>query len=359
MKAGIRSCVVILGARSVLLSAVAFFLAMLPLQGTAFLQTLDGVEVKIQAQPQTATVGDPIQIDLEFALHKGTQLEFPRLPSQVGDFTILETYQGPTVPPAQGTSKSQPSSSSPGAASEGRTQYRARVVAAAYKTGELDFPSLSFVVRDADGKATEVSSPPVRIRIASVLTGKDLSLKDLKKQAEIEEPFSWLLWFALGLSALLLLLLGWWMRRRRRQPLPAAIRQGMDPLVLAESELRILIESALLGEGFYKEFYVTLADIIRKLLEPTYGIQTLERTTAEIVDALRRDSGSLSSGPGGTGIDQIETFLLSCDMVKFARYTPSRNDNDEAIKTAFAILENCRKWRHAAVSATAPVAGVS
>lgn len=324
-------------------------------QATAPPQLPPGVEIKIQAQPLEATVGDPIQIDLDFTLPNGYRLQFPQLPAQVGEFTVLETYPGPEVPTPQ--TKGKPSSAPvarTGAAGSGMLHHHARIVAAVYKTGEFDFPALAFVLRDGGGKEVSVSTPPVRIRIKSVLTENDLALRDLKKQAEIQEPVRWLLWLALGTAVLVLALLAWWSVKRRRRPAAApSIHPELDPLDLAEAELRNLIGRGLLEKGLVKQFYVDLSDIMKKALEASYGIQTIEKTTVEIIDTL-------AAGPEPASLERIETVLLSCDIVKFARYIPSLAEDEEVVKEAFQILRDCRMRQQPAVTAAeVPVAGVS
>lgn len=325
-------------------------------QGTSPAQLPPGVEVKIQAQPLKATVGDPIQINLDFTLPRGYQLQFPQLPTQVGEFSVLD---GPAVPPQQASGKA-PSSPPPatGTRDSGMLHQRARIVVAVYKTGEFDFPTLPFVLRDPVGKSVEVSSPPVKIRIESILDEKDLSLKDLKKQAEIEEPVRSLFWFALGGAALALTLgAWWWVKRRRRPAFIPSVQYDVDPLDLAEANLRDLIGRGLLEKGLVKQFYVHLSDITKKALEAGYGIQTVEKTTLEIVSALSIAPGADAARIEPASLEPIETLLLSCDIVKFARYVPSRAENDEAVTRAFGILADCRTRRQSAVPGAAPVGG--
>jgi hypothetical protein len=58
-------------------------------------------------------------------------------------------------------------------------------------------------------------------------------------------------------------------------------------------------------------------------------------------------------------LEPIESLLLSCDLVKFARYIPSRLENEGSVKQAFQILVDCRTGRQPVPSSVAPVAGVS
>lgn len=320
------------------------------------------VAVKVQAQPLTATVGDPIRIDFEFTSPRGYQLQFPRLPAQVGGFTILETYPGPDIPAQQAPGKvSSPATAPAGAQDSDVLHLRARIVAAVYRIGEFEFPAMTFILREAGGKEAQVSSPAIKIRIESVLSDKDLNLKDLKKQAEIEEPANWLLWSALGMLAILLLLflIHRWMKRRRRPALAMPVQLDMDPLDLAEAELRDLLSRGVLERSLVKQFYVSLSDILKKALETSYGMPTIEKTTGEIVFTLSKPPGPGASALDPQSLELIETVLLSCDLVKFARYIPSRAENDEAVKQAWQVLADCRTRRQLIASPAALVAGVS
>jgi hypothetical protein len=302
-----------------------------------------GFDVKVQVQPQTANVGDPIQVDFDFTLPAGFQLKFPNIEPQIGEFTVLEKHPGPTLP---GTAEPAASDSQ-----GGLRHHRARLVVAVYKTGEFEFPALAFMLHSTDGKETAAPSPAVKIRIASVLPPGDSSLKDLKKQAEIPESVRWLLWIGLAAAALALAAAVWWRRKHRRAPAATAVALApqVDPLDLAEAEYRDLLKRRLIEKGMIKQFYVEISEIIKRALEAGYGVPTVERTTAEIMEDYARAS------QGGT--EQIETFLLSCDMVKFARYVPSASETDDCIQKAGRILAECRARRVSSQATQAPVAG--
>jgi hypothetical protein len=188
-----------------------------------------------------------------------------------------------------------------------------------------------------------VSTPGVSIRVESVLTAEDEEIKDLKAQAEIEAPINWPLWLSLAALALAAAGLGWWLLRRRRRPdaAPAPMPQ-QDPLEAAEADLRELLRMGHLESGRVKQFYVSLSEIVKKILEAGYGIQTIEKTTAEILVDLTE---KLQDLPARQQSEEIEKFLLSCDLVKFAKYLPSKFENDAAVQEAFTILEECRRVR--------------
>ena len=330
-------------------------------QGSSSPPLPQGVEVTAQAVQSEATVGDLIQINLDFTLPEHYQLQFPQLPEQVGQFTILEVREGPEPPAPQETGKdTSPRQEPPGGRQPAVRHHRARIVVAVYKTGAFEFPGLSFRLLDPNGNATEISSPAVPIRIRSVLSQEDQSLKDLKKQAEIAAPPRWLLWLGLGIAAVLFaLLLAWWRRRRQAPALPAPSGlPDMDPLDFAESCLRDLAGQGLPEKGMVKQFYVRLSEILKNILEATYGITTAEKTTGEVIHALLTLPGEGRDGIPPAERERIEILLLSSDIVKFARYIPSLAENEDTLKAAFQLLADCRAMRQSIPSGAATGAGV-
>jgi hypothetical protein len=312
------------------------------------------VEIRVQAAPEKATVGDPIQIDLDISLPKGWQAETPKLESRLGDFEILRYYPGPDVPGGE----LSPARSGPSSSGETAGHYKARVVAALYRTGAFEFPALEISLRAPDGKTSKVFSNPVKIQIVSVLAGTDPQLKALKKQAEIQAPVDWLFWTAIGLLLAICAGLAWMLYLKRRRPASSVLAQPQpDPLVMAEADLRALIGRGLLDRGFVKQFYVALSEILKRILQAGMGVHTIEKTTSEIMDELRHRQAMAGAADY---LDLIEAVLIGCDLVKFAKYVPSRVENDESIKNALRILEAAKRQKSAPPALDQPAAaGVS
>jgi len=286
-----------------------------------------GVEIRIDAVPPKATIGDLIQIDLDLTLPAGYQARIPEPGTGTGDFSILDFLPGPQIPKARGASQPEQSQES------SVRHHRARISAAVYKTGTFVFPSLPILLRTDKGTEIQVYSPPVNVEIQSVLTGADQDLKDLKRQAEIREPGRWSLWIALTAAACLVAFIVWRIRQRRRHRDLLPARPGRDPLEAAAADLHNLIARGLPERGSEKEFYVLLSQIIKRIIEIGYRIHTAEQTTSEIMDSLGRNHQAAGS------LEPIESFLLRCDMVKFAKYVPSKNEQEAACTDALGILK--------------------
>ncbi len=295
-----------------------------------------GLQIRIEATPKVAHVGDHIRIDLDLTMPAGCRAEILKPEKQIGEFFISEFFPGPALPES-GKGQETAGPGTPG--DQGLVHHQARILAAVYRTGSFTFPPLQIRFKTAEGNLIAASSPPVEIEIHSVLSNRDRDLRDLKKQAEIPEPVRWLLWLSILAALAILGISGWlfWKKGRNRgRPIPETPPQ--DLLDAAESDLRELLARGLPEGATVKYFYIRLSEIAKRILEAGYGISAAERTTSEIME-------SLSSQPGRKpeDMERIESFLLRCDIVKFAKYIPSRAEHEDAGKDALQILKMVRE----------------
>jgi len=291
------------------------------------------VSLQLQAHPTTATVGDPVRIEMDIAMPEGYQVEVPRPAAENGDFRILDFSSG--LIPAPSGAEQAPKS----APAKPIVRHRTRIAIAVYRTGKFSFPAIPVTIKTAEGTEIAAQSPTVEIEIRSVLTEKDPVLKDLKKQAELKEPVRWLLWAGLiAACAVFAALLRHYRRRKRKAPLPLTPAQTQSLLDRAETDLRRLLARGLPGSGEEKAFYVALSEIVKKILEGAYGIHTAEQTTSEIMESLQD-----RTEPDTEGRRLIEDFLSRCDIVKFARYAPTTAEHEAASQSALQILAEARK----------------
>jgi hypothetical protein len=314
------------------LSAVAalgcILLFWLPGKTAAQQDLPSGVNIQLEATPKKATVGDPIQLNLDITTPPAYRTEILQPEMQAGDFAILSFSPQPSATEPKGTLQ----------------HHRAKIIAAIYKTGTFVFPPVRIILEDGAGKKIQISSPSVGIEIQSVI-GEDKDLKDLKKQADMPEPFRWLLWLSIALAVCILALLAWRFWSRKRSSSQAINKIPVrDPLDAAESDLRSLLDQGLPAVGREKKFYILLSDIVKRILEAGFGISTAEQTTSEIMDLLRQvpDMNNEKS-------ELIESFLVACDVVKFAKYIPSKPEHEIAAERALKILAAARASHQSSV----------
>lgn len=133
---------------------------------------------------------------------------------------------------------------------------------------------------------------------------------------------------ALSAIAALFWLLVRWIGRKIRE-------HRMSPIERAWVELDRLIKKGLPGRGRYKDFYVELTMVVRRYVQRKYGIKAPHLTTEEFL----REIGQGSSAGVPTGSKDLERFLESADMVKFAGVEATPEMADEATDSARKYLK--------------------
>lgn len=310
----------VLAAGGLLLAFVGFLLPALPAE------LPPGVRVEARIEPPRATVGDPLRLEIAVTAPRGYEVLPPALSGRTGDFAVLES-----LPPA---------AEQPPAPEMVRRTFRYTL--ALYRPGDAQFPPVEVTIKPPKGEYIHVSTNRLQVGIDSVLAEKDPQLRGLKGQVEIEDPYRWLRWAVPALALLAAAGLAWWLWRRRRAPeTPAAATLvPIDPFAAAERELAALERQRLPEKGRAKEHYVTMSEIVRRILEAGCRISTLERTSEEILDELKQ-SGRF---PHPTAeVHRLQALMELCDMVKFAKYNPAVSENDGAFRAARHVLELCRR----------------
>jgi hypothetical protein len=131
------------------------------------------------------------------------------------------------------------------------------------------------------------------------------------------------------LAAVAAWLVGRWMRRPKPVPPPPPPR---PPWEVALEELFAVRYAGLAKEERYAEHYDRVSDAVRKYLGGRYGFDGLETTTREMTTILKRVQPAVYELPVILG------FLDECDLVKFARFTPSDEDCTRVLDQAEHIV---------------------
>lgn len=138
-----------------------------------------------------------------------------------------------------------------------------------------------------------------------------------------------------GLAALAaaVALIGYLWSRRRERPVEA-VREDAPPPVppetAAHEALRELDASGLLESGRLKEYYMRLSLIVRAYTGGALGFNCVDMHTGESLAKL----SALGAARGN--IMAFEAISRECDLVKFAKFSPSAED----ARLARAAAEN-------------------
>ena len=134
-----------------------------------------------------------------------------------------------------------------------------------------------------------------------------------------------------GLVLLIIYIIG---RSRKKTNIEEEeIKPQIPAIITAREKMAQLKDANLWQLGKYKDYYTDLTGIAREYLEGQFDIDAIEMTTDEILDEVRKiqlDNLIFS---------KLQNTLITSDLVKFAKATPSPAENENAFKDINSFIE--------------------
>ena len=296
----------------------------LSVYGTASAQTPPDVQAWLTAEIDEAAVlnvGDPITLTLTVSHPPDYRVTFPRLPYSWGAFEVRDQSAVENV-------------SNP----DGSRATRQSIEAVLFETGDFTFPDVSITVRDTAGQVHDIAVPGTSVTVASVLTPGNEEPRDIKPQAEVDQPpladltrtvyeRGWIIGGAV--LALLVLAAVYLLMRRRGTAMPVDTR---PPHEIALEELHRIAVLDLPSQSRFKEHYTLVTDCIRRYLESAFDTRALERTTDELRVALE------GSTMAADHADVTMRLLEESDLVKFTKLPPEVEDARASTARALSLV---------------------
>jgi hypothetical protein len=209
------------------------------------------------------------------------------------------------------------------------------IKAAAFETGNLQFPSLTVTVF-SKVKMDSTTITPFKLTVRSVLPPKEEpKLKDIAGPLNI----TWTIWnyvviiLAIIIIAGVIYLVIRYLRKRRKTVLNVGKPIELLPAwQVALEQLEALQALRLLDKGDFLNYHFGLSMILRSFLENLVEFNAVEMTTSEIHDILDEREFDRRIG--------IIEFLQNTDTVKFAKHLPTQEQSDSAYKWLYSYLKS-------------------
>jgi len=237
---------------------------------------------------------------------------------------------------------------------DGKLRREFTLVVAAYEPGEVEIPPVEVTYLGKRGEVRSARTTPIAIKIASLIANEpEPALKDIAPPVAVRQQDLLLAYIAGGLLAAAIgALLTWMIVRRLRGR--ALQRPGPPPRPAHEIALEKLDRLGAYGfleNADNRPFYFAVSEVIREYLGARFGFDSLELTTDELVAELRRQaSRELILG-------EVQGWLSTCDLVKFAKISPSASEARGTLETAILIVSSTRPRLEVAPAAgTGPAA---
>lgn len=208
-----------------------------------------------------------------------------------------------------------------------------------FTTGEYVIPPIEITYTDPNGNKKSIASERIFITVKSVgATQAEMEdIRGLKPPIDIKGASRIL--YIVGLFLLAAGIFAWFYLRSKAKALkiPEIPEELKRPAwEVAISELQALKHSDLLKKNQVKQYYINLSEILRKYIQRRFQILALDRTTQEIKQELK----GIKIDPGI--IELIHNFLKDCDLVKFAKFSPTEKKTDENLREGVEIVESTK-----------------
>jgi hypothetical protein len=129
-------------------------------------------------------------------------------------------------------------------------------------------------------------------------------------------------------------------KRKKNAPLFAKPEKPADPAhVIALRELDRIRGQKLWQQEKLKQYYSEVSDTVRIYIQNRFDIQAMEQTSSETIGFFKQNSNLVD----GKTLDQLQHILSLADLVKFAKYTPLPDDNNQTLINAYFFVNQTKK----------------
>lgn len=187
---------------------------------------------------------------------------------------------------------------------------------------------------------TTLYTNPVPVKFKSILAKNDQKLRPLKPIFEFAAA-----WWPYILGLILLIAAGYYLyqyylkkkeEEKPKEPKAFEPVPFVNPIKELQKAIKQLDQMEFSNQEDFKKFYIDLGDAIRQYYETLYNIPALESTSRELLNMLH--AGAIDENL----ITDTRAVLQEADMVKFAKFTPTTDQADRALKKAYNFLERAR-----------------
>ena len=188
----------------------------------------------------------------------------------------------------------------------------------------------------ADGDTTVAGTYPRVVPVVSVVGPDADGLRAPALLASFPRSVWWWGVLVLGGAALLAgLAYGWWRWQAEDEEVVAPAEEQAGPYEVAAARLQRLEQRNPSGREACTAFHVDLTEALRVYLAHRVGVRALERTTPEVLGALRQHPEV-----DETIVQRLQTVLQRADLVKFADAQPPPEESQSVLQDAQGVLDS-------------------
>ena len=294
-----------------------FILTITMVLGLLGMASSQDVEVTAKVQDDHVAVGKPFSLDLTMKVPYGYYVEWNEFATDTLSEQIDILKRGDLQRTADADSN---------------IIVQQQLTLMTFDTGYVQVPpvGLTYAKSAEDQLRKKAYTDPLQLYVTTITVDTTQAfhpiVEPIAQPVAMKEIFPWLL------GVLLLVLIGfvvWFFLKRRK---PRLDENGMPvrgpvipPYTKAIGDLESLKQQKLWQVGKVKEYYSGLSDIAREYIEGQFKVNAVEMTTDDILEEVQE----LNFTPEIFG--KLKDTMELSDLVKFAKYTTSPLENDNAM----------------------------
>ncbi len=307
-------------------------LSLLLLVGSAVLAQ----DFKVRLDSSKILIGNQTALTLQVKLTDGRKVRFPNLPDTIAP--------GLEVVRQLATDTSEV---------DGGLLLTKRYLITSYDSGSYVVPQIPVLFFNGS-KVDTLLTQPLKLRVNTVaVDSTKVPLFGIKGNVKAPYTFQEIALAILSVLLLVALIFGIYryFKRKKNEPIFTFRKKVVEPAhVIALRELDQLKQRKLWQNGYVKEYYSELTDILRKYLEMRLDISAMEMTSFEILIAVKEQGYSNSSV-----YDRLMVMLNTSDLVKFAKHNADPIENDSAAKCVYDFIDDSKELTPVADSKSSSV----
>ena len=286
------------------------------------LTTILALVVSAAIDSTTLFIGDQTDLHLRATCEVGEQVQLPALDKEL--IPGIEIVEKTVVDTAT--------------LSDGRVQYNQYLTLTSFEDSLFYIAPLPFVSGD-----DTVWSESLMLNVVQPfeMDSADMAITDIK--GIYKAPIWWwgiLRWVLLALAIAGVGVGGYYLitylqsRMRKGEEEKAAAEPLRPAEEVALEKLDAIREQKIWQTGQVKEYHTQLTDVVREYIDRRFEVSSVEQTSDETLRAMRPLLSSQKEL-----YEQLRKMLTLADLVKFAKWTTTPDENEQSLRSAYAFVK--------------------
>ncbi len=302
---------------SVIIASVLWFLTLEAASAQEIIRILSH-----QFTPDNITIGDPIQLRLRIEADENLHIYLDPIDRSEHEHLEVDKPQVERI-------ESETSST-------GKAYYEITYPLRAFAIGKHTLPPVTIKYTDTDGDSGSIQTPAYLFEVRSIKSSSDTEMKGIKGPWPV--PPNWFLYILVAFLVVVAIgtIIFVYLRRRAKPvDLQPKVSPQLHPHEIAYDQLNRIEGLNWVVQGEMKIYHTEISHVIRTYIAARYHIPALELTTQELLDCLQ---------PEDVPKELVGQFFSNCDLVKFARYSPTKPEAHERMEEARRIVDETKQF---------------